>query len=569
MLLLSKLRPGWRWVYPIKNPAVGSLQIQVTDGLPQVGFRTLLWAIVLAFVLSFGLHAILKLLTECTAFDRSRLLDKFPAQVRSVLVAGQKQDNSLATLILESSLHAKVPSLLYQQDKETPLYAKRAPIVKADRVDHFYWLPTQFGTYFSSDVSAVQIYLYFASDCELDDACQRELLKAAYSTVAELKQHPAYIFYRLQSGFIQLVATYLFSIGILVFVLRARRATHIRRHLETGGSGKHYAESNGWPSPLFSLSFKEVLRSYWSKALIIDPKKEAPVPDPQKDTVDDQLIFFNAVYYEPHWTTAVGTSTYVSRASLFKSFHKYLAIALRWDNGYDQMSARDRFSSLLPRTIFKVCTAYAVNHRDSPESACERAGEALGQAVDEIAATMAIDRDLFSRLVELTPVVGFFGTVVGLSLAMLGANDVVRAASNNWNYRIADNVTYITSALQDSSEKQQIALQEMLGALSIKFDTTGWALILMFILIVLGARVQRREFRTLSFVHSAVSDSLLSVLPTIGSGLSLPPAPTAGAPTSSAHQISERQLPARQVDPVEPKAETFVESHIDEPALAP
>ena len=56
----------------------------------------------------------------------------------------------------------------------------------------------------------------------------------------------------------------------------------------------------------------------------------------------------------------------------------------------------------------------------------------------------------------------------------------------------------------------------MLSALSIKFDTTGYALLLMFFLIIFGARAARREDRALSVIHSAVNESTLSVLPTYG-----------------------------------------------------
>ena len=220
------------------------------------------------------------------------------------------------------------------------------------------------------------------------------------------------------------------------------------------------------------------------------------------------------VAYEPDWQKGVGLTMMRSRASLLRKFHLYLASALREKR---RLTAAERFRSVLPRTILKVTAAFVVDQRQFPQTGRERASDALEHCVDELAATIAADRDLYSRLVELTPVVGFFGTVWGLSLAMLGANDVIRAQGSGWNYVIANNATYITEALTRVEEKQQFALQGMLSALSIKFDTTGYALILMFLLILFGAHATRREYRSLSLLHSTVTETILSVLPTFGS----------------------------------------------------
>lgn len=534
------------WIYRIKNPDSGSVPVQVTDGLPQIGFRTVLWAILLALGLAFGLHAGLKGLTIHFAFEQE-VLDAFPDQVRKEGGPSQPQINSIRTLILESPLHADVPLLLIQNKPGEPDYTREAPPEKKPnkkkRTDFFSWLSPWIATYFSSDVSAVQIYLYFVSDCGKDAKCQEQLFVKSYEIVTTLKHNPFFILYRLQSGIIQLIATYVFSIGILVLMLREQRAAQIRKPLETTSAGEAYAKNcqkkYKWPESLTSLSFKETLKNFWERADLTN--------DSSKPDVDSQLKEFGAVYYEPRWASGHGTATHLRRANLLRTFHTYLADTLEWPAVDRGITAVERFRAVLPRTVLKVVASYAVNRRYSPESACERASETLDHAVDEIAAATAADRDLYSRLVELTPVVGFFGTVVGLSLAMLGANDVIRAQGDTWNYSIAGDVTYITHALQDPAEKQQFALQGMLSALSIKFDTTGWALILMFVLIVLGARVQRREYRTLSFVRSVVSESVLSVLPTIGGALWL-----STGPVREPRASKGAEQPQAQGEPSEP-----------------
>ncbi|RWP13901.1 MotA/TolQ/ExbB proton channel family protein, partial [Mesorhizobium sp.] len=194
-------------------------------------------------------------------------------------------------------------------------------------------------------------------------------------------------------------------------------------------------------------------------------------------------------------------------------YHVDLAQAIAKErNESDKLLNQHR--DVFPKCILRVVSAFVVDQKYFPSAARQRATQALNHAIDEIAATFTIDRDLYSRCIELVPVIGFFGTVWGLSLAMLGASDVIRAQDTNWIYDLGQ--SFFTAELANSTERQQLALDGMLGALSIKFDTTGYALLLMFLLIVFGARATRREYRALSVLHSTINETTVIPLPTFG-----------------------------------------------------
>lgn len=487
-------------IYPVVE---SEREGHVTDGLPRVGFRTLLIAIALALVIAFGGHYLLKQFVRAHAFSS----DTFQ-QFKTTISA--PADFDLASAILESPLYVDIPPLQVDAAAPTPNYESAAAAV-TKRMDTASFLHPSIASYFSTDIAVVQVYLYFVSRCTGTGValqeCQKSLLEKSYTIVAELKHNPIYILYRLQGGYIQLIATYIFALGILVLALREFRAALINGHLESQEAGMQFAKDQLGGEDLASLSFRRTLRAWWAERIKGDKGLRMV-------NVEQQLERFGMVAYEPDWQTGEGLKMMRSRASLLRKFHLYLASALREKRG---LTAAERFRIVLPRTILKVTTAFVVDQRQFPQTGRERASDALEHSVDELAATIAADRDLYSRLVELTPVVGFFGTVWGLSLAMLGANDVIRAQGSGWNYVIANNATYITEALTRVEEKQQFALQGMLSALSIKFDTTGYALILMFMLILFGAHATRREYRSLSLLHSTVTETILSVLPTFGS----------------------------------------------------
>ncbi|MGO7585942.1 MotA/TolQ/ExbB proton channel family protein [Rhizobium ruizarguesonis] len=477
----------------------------VTDGLPRVGFRTLLVAIALALVIAFGGHYLLKQWTRASAFSGNTL-----QQLKATTKL--PKDLDVASAILESPLYVNIPQLEIIEAAPTPDYLSPSPAMSfTERADSALFLPHSIASYFSTDIAAVQVYLYFVGSCtEAGVAlqeCQKSLLKESYDIVSKLKHNPIYILYRLEGGYIQLIATYIFALGILVLALREFRAAQINGHLRSREAGMRFAREQLRGDELLSLSFRATLRAWWAKR--IEEDKGVGMVN-----VEQQLERFGMVAYEPEWREEESLAMVRSRASLLRKFHLYLASALREQH---EMTAAERFRGVLPRTILKVITAFVVDQGQFPQTGRERAGEALEHSVDELAATIAADRDLYSRLVELTPVVGFFGTVWGLSLAMLGANDVIRAQGSGWNYVVANNTTYITEALKAVEEKQQFALSGMLSALSIKFDTTGFALILMFLLILFGAHAARREYRSLSLLHSIVTETILSVLPTFGS----------------------------------------------------
>lgn len=518
-----------RFIFPFDDSTAGG---HITDGLPGIGFRTLIVAIALALVFSFGTHILLKQLAQTHAFQ-SDLLEKFRANIH------EKPDVNLASAILNSPLYFRVPELAVQIGKDsTSPQSEKATSLAKERIDAASFLPEWSASYFATDVAVVQVYLYFVDQCTIADdpkECQRELLSQSYILVSEMKHNPSYILYRLQGGYIQLVASYIFALGVMVFILREFRAYQINAYMRDRIAAERFAkelfhqESNeGADDDLSSLSLRAILLNWWLK--FVNGKTGAAVV-----TVREQLREFGVVYYEPTWKVDGGTGHVGGRidhdsdsakeiiqghASLIHAYHLYLAAVLRRQ---DKLSATERLRSVLPRTILKVVSAFVVDQKHFPQTARERAGEALEHSVDELAATIAADRDLFSRFVELTPVVGFFGTVWGLSLAMLGANDVIRAQSADWNYDILNGTTYITEALAHVEEKQQFALQGMLSALSIKFDTTGYALILMFLLILFGAHATRREYRAISLLHSNVAQKVLSVLPMFGSVVTEPP----------------------------------------------
>lgn len=485
------------FIYPVVE---SEREGHVTDGLPRVGVRTLLVAIVLTLVIAFGGHYLLKQFVRLHAFSS----DTFQ-QFRTTINASS--DFDLASAILESPLYVDIPPLQVDAAALRPEY-KSAAAAATKRVDTASFLPPSIASYFSTDIAVVQVYLYFVSHCTgvALRECQKSLLEKSYAIVAELKHNPVYILYRLQGGYIQIIATYIFALGILVLALREFRAALVNGHLETQEAGIQFAKDQLGGEDLISLSFRRTLRAWWAERI----KEDRDIGI----NVEQQLKEFGIVAYEPDWKKGKGLTIMRSRASLLRKFHLYLASALRDKR---RLTAAERFRSVLPRTILKVIAAFVADQRQFPQTGRERASEALDHSVDELAATIAADRDLYSRLVELTPVVGFFGTVWGLSLAMLGANDVIRAQGSGWNYVIANNATYITEALTKVEEKQQFALQGMLSALSIKFDTTGYALILMFMLILFGAHATRREYRSLSLLYSTVTETILSVLPTFGS----------------------------------------------------
>ncbi|ANM17173.1 hypothetical protein AMK06_CH02277 [Rhizobium sp. N541] len=492
-----------RLVYPVAESEFGG---HVTDGLPRIGFRTLIVAIALALVFAFGTHFLLKQMAKANAFSSEAF-----EQLRTTT----KEDASfdLASAILESPLYVDIPPLQIGA-AGTPKYDEVAsPATK--RVDAASFLPAMIASYFATDVSVVQVYLYFVSHCnEREDLkqCQTKLLNESYALVSDMKHNPFYILYRLEGGYIQLIASYIFALGVMVFILREFRAHQINAYMLDRKAAEKFA-ADEFATPEFdaddlpSLSLRATLRAWWI------PKIEN-MDSGSQVTVQQQLREFGMVNYEPNWPLTESAELMRGRANLLHKYHIYLAAALR---AKSRMTAAERFRIVLPRTILKVTTAFVSDQKHFPEVGRRLASEALEHSVDELAARIAADRDLYSRFVELTPVVGFFGTVWGLSLAMLGANDVIRAQGAGWNYNILNGTTYITEALTNVEEKQQFALQGMLSALSIKFDTTGYALILMFLLILFGAHSTRREYRAVSLLHSNITQKILSVLPTFGS----------------------------------------------------
>ncbi|MGR9345019.1 hypothetical protein ACU8NW_10470 [Rhizobium leguminosarum] len=495
-----------RLVYPVVESEFSG---HVTDGLPRIGFRTLIVAIALALVFAFGTHLLLKRMARANAFS-----SKAFEQLRTTT----KEDASfdLASAILESPLYVDIPTLqIGTGTADTPKYDEVAPRA-TKRVDAASFLPAKIASYFATDVSVVQVYLYFVGHCNGtgDDLkqCQTNLYNESYALVSEMKHNPFYILYRLEGGYIQLIASYIFALGVMVFILREFRAHQINAYMRDLKAAEKFA-ADEFATPEFdaadlpSLSLRATLRAWWIPEIDnMDPGSQV--------TVQQQLREFGMVNYEPNWPITKSAELMRGRANLLHKYHIYLAAALR---AKSRMTASERFRIVLPRTILKVTTAFVSDQKHFPEAGRKLASEALEHSVDELAAGIAADRDLYSRFVELTPVVGFFGTVWGLSLAMLGANDVIRAQGAEWNYNILNGTTYITEALTKVEEKQQFALQGMLSALSIKFDTTGYALILMFLLILFGAHATRREYRAISLLHSNVTQKILSVLPTFGS----------------------------------------------------
>jgi hypothetical protein len=505
------------FIYRFGNATAGALPVQVTDGLPRIGGRTFIAAVVLTLVLAFGLHVVFKFLTI-----RSAITPEALQGIRGAIHATADADDGLAREIIEASLYFPTP-VLHRTNEAPPApklsYDQPVPEPQRVRAGLGGLLPDLLATYFSSDVSAVQIYARLLPRCnstpgtrktpEAQKQCQSDLLNASYTLAGELKHNGIFILYRLQAGYIQFVALYVFCFALLIFFLRKSRAKDLI-YYSTYGSEFRERFSRAYDEELTDLSFREYMFLYWLNKINKDKDNEFA-------SLSEHLNEFRTILYEPG-TDADRLDRMKEKAARLRRYHSALTRTVQKDpQELVAMDATRRHREVLPRTILRVITAFVVDQAYFPNVARERASAALEQSVDELAATLTVDRDLYSRCVELVPVIGFFGTVWGLSLAMLGANDVIRAQEPNWTFNIAGNVTYITEAfLAHPSEKQQFALEGMLGALSIKFDTTGYSLVLMFLLIIFGALCSRREDRALSTLHSTVNETTLSVLPTYG-----------------------------------------------------
>jgi hypothetical protein len=147
----------FRLVYRFGNTAAGSLPAQVTDGLPRIGARTLGAAVVLTLVLAFGLHVALKFLTIARAISPEAL-----KHVRAAILARADDDNSgLARQITKAPLYFATP-ILKRTDEAPPgtslTYDRPVPEPQRIRKGLDDPPPDLLATYFSSDVSAVQIY---------------------------------------------------------------------------------------------------------------------------------------------------------------------------------------------------------------------------------------------------------------------------------------------------------------------------------------------------------------------------------------------------------------------------
>src|SRR6185437_10512988 len=254
-----------------------------------VGFRTLLIAIALALVIAFGGHYLLKQFVRAHAFSS----DTFH-QFKTTISA--PADFDLASAILESPLYVDIPPLQVDAAAPPPNYKSAAGAVRK-RLDTASFLPPSIASYFSTDIAVVQVYLYFVSRCTGTDValkeCQKSLLEKSYAIVAELKHNPIYILYRLQGGYIQLIATYIFALGILVLALREFRAALINGHLESQKAGEQFAEDNLKDKDLTSLSFRRTLQAWWADCI----KKD----DERLFSVEQQLERFGMVAYEPEW----------------------------------------------------------------------------------------------------------------------------------------------------------------------------------------------------------------------------------------------------------------------------
>ncbi|SFD63709.1 MotA/TolQ/ExbB proton channel family protein [Bosea sp. CRIB-10] len=521
-----------RLIYRFGNITAGAMPVQVTDGLPRIGARTLAAAAVLSVLLGFGFHMLFKGLTGWLVVNPlvgvlvgDPVADTSIVDPRAMDRGGKRWAYTWA--VLNAPLYAEratlenttAPSEVVKYDK---------PVLQRQSLNWLYF--DLIGTYFGSDVSAIQIYEYLLPECNRDTAeaqkaCQQALLKGSYYAAGHLKKNALFIAYRLQSGPIQFICLYIFSIGVLILFLRERRAAELLEYALNGENfGKRF--SGVQDKDLTELSFREYMFKFWQKKIADNRNNDYA-------SLEEHLRQFRTILYEPGDENERKVLM-SEKAAHLRRYHSALSMTVqKQPDDLKAMTIDRRHREVLPRMILRVIAAFVVDQAHFPNVARERAAAALEHSVDELAAVLTVDRDLFSRCVELVPVVGFFGTVWGLSLAMLGANDVIRAQDSAWFYNLAENATFVTQALIDSKpERQQLALDGMLSALSIKFDTTGYALLLMFFLIIFGARAARREDRALSIIHSTVNESTLSVLPTYGNirpaVLTLPP-PVSGA----------------------------------------
>lgn len=493
------------------------MRVQVTDDLPRVGWQTFAAALLLTFIIAFSMHAVFKVLTLNFAVKHyvteSQLADTAStAAAKSIVDLTSDPDGSqtfdrIVNGVLDAALYVPVP-LLERQTSAVPGVDATPP----DRVTILASLKEFAGefktpffpfleTYFDSNLTAAQVYQYLIPECnwaapemggttDALAACQAKLLTGVFYVTGHLKKDGLFIAYRLQAGWMQLMCLYVFSLGLVVLRLRGTRAEQLLYYVK---APHKFEERFGGEK---DLEFRKKIARFWHNR---DPNQYS------------QITQLGAVYYEP------GSREDLQELRLKKGrevsdYHIDLTEALKKQGKGTELLRRHR--DVLPKSILRVVSAFVVDQKYFPSGARQRATQALDHAIDEIAATFTIDRDLYSRCVELVPVIGFFGTVWGLSLAMLGASDVIRAQDTNWMYHLGE--TFFTAELLNSSERQQLALDGMLGALSIKFDTTGYALLLMFLLIVFGARATRREHRALSVLHSAINETTVLALPTFG-----------------------------------------------------
>ncbi len=126
---------------------------------------------------------------------------------------------------------------------------------------------------------------------------------------------------------------------------------------------------------------------------------------------------------------------------------------------------------------------------------------------------------LFRVIVWAIPILGFLGTVIGITMALQGVNDQanqpaavsVLAADNVSSPKPTNNgnaVAMHNAQQNDANSQQGNSMEQVIKGLGLKFDTTALALTLSMVLMFIHFYVERAENSLLGQVDQRVLDEL-------------------------------------------------------------
>ena len=383
-----------RLIYRFGNITAGAMAVQVTDGLPRIGARTLAAAGVLSVLLGLGFHILFKGLTGWLVVNPLvGVLVGDPVANTSIIdpTATDREGKRWAYTwaVLNAPLYAERATLENTTAPSDPLkYDKRVPPRQSLNWLYFDLLGTYFGGIWPCQ-SRLCVCVDFRMQQRHPDAqkaCQQALLKGAYHVAGHLK-NALFIAYRLQAGPIQFICLYIFSIGILILFLRERRAEEL---LEYALDGEKFGErfSGVQEKELAELSFREYMFKFWQKKIDEDRNNDYV-------SLEEHLRQFRTILYEPG-DDKERRALMSEKAAHLRRYHSALSMTVqKQSDDLKAMTIDRRHREVLPRTILRVIAAFVVDQAHFPNVARERASAALEHSVDELAAVLTIDRDLF------------------------------------------------------------------------------------------------------------------------------------------------------------------------------